>query len=81
MQADVSMVALAEAEHLCIGVFCSWQWLWADASVRGKAGQTQAVSLYFKYFLLSLDQRGKNIISLGAGWCEGTGINQNITSM
>lgn len=51
-----------------------------DASVRRKSGQTQAMSPSFKYFHLSLDQRGKNIISFGGGG-EGTGIYRNITSM
>lgn len=36
MQANVRMVILAQAEDLCIGIFCSQQWLWVDASVIGK---------------------------------------------
>lgn len=53
-----------------------------DASVRRKAGQAQAMSLAFKYFLRSLDQRGQTIISfVGGGGGEGTGMYQNVTSM
>lgn len=63
MQAIVSRGLIsAQGEGLCIGVFCSQQWLHADACERGKAGQTQAMSLPLKNFSCLLRRGVKNVI-------------------
>lgn len=65
MQVIVSRgLIAAQAEGLCIGVFCSQQWLHADACERGKAGQTEAMSLPLKNFSCLFWRGVKNVIYL-----------------